>query len=312
MLKDISARLTKIVEQKRLKQKLERDLHAVDVELREKSTRLTGLSSQLDKEKVDVEKLEHTSLTALFYSVLGSREQQLDKERQELLSAQLSYQKTKHQVEFLERDQEIIVQRLEGLADVESEYETLFSEKELLLRQSNQAVADKLFGLSEQIANLNSQKKEISEAITAGNRVISSLEQVVDSLENAKSWGTWDLLGGDLIATAVKHSKIDDARDGIDEVQAKMSQLTRELADIQKSADLKIDITEFETFADFFMDGLIFDWIVQSKIVDSLDRSKNVKDSILQLVNELEALKETAQNEITELQEEHAHLIEHA
>lgn len=41
------------------------------------------------KEQTDVRQLESLSLTVLFYSLLGSKEQQLEKERQEALRAQL-------------------------------------------------------------------------------------------------------------------------------------------------------------------------------------------------------------------------------
>lgn len=45
------------------------------------------------------------------------------------------------------------------------------------------------------------------------------------------------------------------------------------------------------TCADYFFDGLIFDWIVQSKINDSLDRTINldrkVERSINLLINDL-------------------------
>ena len=310
MLKELSARLARIVEQKRLKQKLERDLYAVETELQDKSARFASLSLQLDKEKVDVEKLEHMSLTTLFYSVLGNREQQLEKERQELLSAQLAYQQTKHQVKFLEQERISLMQQLAGLADIESEYEILLSEKEHLLRQSNQIVANELIELSEQIANLNSEVKEITEAITAGNSVISGLEQIIESLESAKNWGTWDMLGGGFVATAIKHSEVDEARNGINDVQAKMSQLTRELADVRKGIELQIDFTEFESFADFFLDGLIFDWIVQSKIVDSLEQSKKAKDIVAQAVKELEGLIEIAQNKNSDLKEKRVLIIE--
>jgi hypothetical protein len=310
MLQELSTRLSKIIEQKRLKNKLEQDLRAVEIELQDQSARFASLSIKLEKEKVDVEKLERTSLTALFSAVLGSREQQLIKERQELLSAQLSYQQTKHQVEFLERERNRLLQQLDKLADVESEYEYLLSEKEHLLLQSDQAVANQLIDLSEQIGNLNSEVKEITEAITAGNGVISGLEQLIESLESAKNWGTWDILGGDFLATAIKHAKIDDARKGINDVQTKMSQLTRELADVQKSVELQIDITELESFADFFIDGLIFDWVVQSKIVDSLEQSKKAKDIIVQAVNELEGIKENTQNKNNYLHEKRAQIIE--
>lgn len=312
MLQELSTRLSKVVEQKRLKKKLEQDVYNVVTELQDKSARFVSLGIQLEKEQVDVDKLERTSLTALFYSVLGSREQQLEKERQELLSAQLQYQQAKRQVEFLQQEQHSLLQRLDQLSGIEAEYELLLSEKERHLRQSNQIVANELLSFSEQIANLNSEIKEITEAIAAGNDVIAGLEQVIQSLESAESWGTWDIFGGGLLSTAVKHSRIDDARSEISDVQTRMSQFKRELADVQKSVELQIEIGELESFADFFFDGLIIDWIVQSKIVQSLERSETAKGMIIEAVKELEDLKETTQSKIRDVEEKRARLIEHA
>jgi hypothetical protein len=310
MLQDLSARLSKTIEQKRLKEKLEQDVHAIETELRDKSARLESLGAQLDQEKVDVEKLERISLTALFYSVLGSREQQLEKERQELLSAQLLYQQTKYQVESLRQEQASLLQRLTKLTGIEPEYELLLSEKEQLLRQSNQTVAKELIALSEQIANLDTEIKEMTEAIMAGIQVVSGLDQVIKSLESAENWGAWDIMGGGLISTAIKHSRIDDARSGVNDVQVKISQFKRELADVRKNVELQIDIGELASFADFFFDGLIVDWIVQSRIVDSLEQSKKAKNIIAQVVKELERLKEITQNQNYGLKEKRALLIE--
>jgi chromosome segregation ATPase len=310
MLQELSSRLSNIIEQKKLKKKLEQDLHATKTELRDKSVRLESLTVQLDKEKVDVEKLERTSLTALFYSILGSREQQLEKERQELLSAQLLYQQTKRQVEFLEQEQNSLLQQLDKLQNVDSEYGLLLSEKERFIQQSNQTIASELLEFSEQIANLNSEVKEINEAIIAGDSAILALDQVIESLESAENWGTWDMLGGGFIITAIKHARIDDARSGIEDVQIKMSQFTRELADVQKSIELKINIGELSTFADYFFDSLIVDWIVQEKIVDSLENSKKAKKTISQVVKELTNLERIGQDKIRNSQEKRALLIE--
>jgi hypothetical protein len=90
-----------------------------------------------------------------------------------------------------------------------------------------------------------------------------------------------------------------------------MSQFKRELADVQNNIELQIDIGDLEYFADFFLDGLIVDWIVQSKIVGSLERSKGAKDIIAQAVEELENVKRVTRSEINDLQEERAQLIEH-
>ncbi|RPJ27195.1 MAG: hypothetical protein EHM33_08835 [Chloroflexi bacterium] len=311
MLQELSARLSKIIEKKRLKEKLEQDLYTVEAELRDESARLASLGAQLKKEKVDVEKLEHLSVTALFYSVLGSREQQLERERQELLSAQLLYQKAKKQVAFLEQEKNNLSGQLDKLTGVESEYELLLSEKDNFLRQTNQTVAKELIEFSEQIANLNSELSEITEAITAGRTVILGLEQVIKSLESAGNWGAWDMLGGGLISTAIKHSRIDDARSSVDDVQKNISQFKRELADVRKSVDIQIDIGELASFADFFFDGLIVDWIVQSKIEDSLTQSQKAKSMIIRAVNELESLKMITESKRADLQEKRALLIEH-
>ena len=85
MTQELNQRLTRVIEQRRLKEKLEHDLRAVEEELQSEFPKLESLSLKLEEEKVDVEKLEQTSLTGLLFSVLGTREQQLEKERQELL-----------------------------------------------------------------------------------------------------------------------------------------------------------------------------------------------------------------------------------
>ena len=39
-------------------------------------------------------------------------------------------------------------------------------------------------------------KKEISEAIAAGEQVLSSLREAQRQLDSAAGWGLWDMLGG--------------------------------------------------------------------------------------------------------------------
>jgi len=310
MKEDLSERLSQTIEQKKFKEKLERDLVSVEQELQERSAQFASISHRLEKEKVDVEKLERTSITTLFYSVVGSREQQLEKENQELLSAQLLYQQTKKQVEYLESERNALLQQLDRLAGIEAEYQSLLSEKEQFLRQLDQFVARELVEYSENIAKLNAEEIELDEAINAGIDVVSSLEQVIFSLESAENWGIWDMLGGGLLSTAIKHARIDDAQKDITNVQKRMSQFTRELADVRQQVELGIDLGAFESFADYFFDNLIVDWIVQSKITDTLERTKDAKTKITQAVGDLERLKKVTQNRNRELLEKRARIIE--
>ena len=54
-------------------------------------------------------------------------------------------------------------------------------------------------------------KKEIHEAIAAGERALNSLYAVQDKLKSARGWGMIDLFGGGLLTDMVKHSKMNDA-----------------------------------------------------------------------------------------------------
>ncbi|MEG0593354.1 MAG: hypothetical protein RR512_08555, partial [Coprobacillus sp.] len=54
-------------------------------------SRVNLLQQQLIKENKDVEKLENTSIISLFHSIVGSKEEALEKERQEAMVASVQY-----------------------------------------------------------------------------------------------------------------------------------------------------------------------------------------------------------------------------
>ena len=122
-----------------------------------------------------------------------------------------------------------------------------------------------------------SRQQEISEALMAADMASMSLQKAEELLQKASSWGIWDMLGGGMFPTWIKHSRIDDARTSLEEARRSLRSLRRELMDIDIPADFKIDIGEFLNFADYFFDGLIIDWMVQAKIREASD---NVSEAI--------------------------------
>ena len=111
----------------------------------------------------------------------------------------------------------------------------------------------------------------------AADMASMSLQKAEELLQKASSWGIWDMLGGGMFTTWIKHSRIDDARTSLEEARRSVRSLRRELMDIDIPADFKIDIGEFLNFADYFFDGLIIDWMVQAKIREASD---NVSEAI--------------------------------
>ena len=83
------------------------------------------------------------------------------------------------------------------------------------------------------VENHLQQKNELNEAIEAGEMALKGLRFAIQELRKAKNWGIYDMVGGGLLATAVKHSKIDEAKSIIQDVQVWLKKFKRELSDVQ-------------------------------------------------------------------------------
>ena len=115
-------------------------------------------------------------------------------------------------------------------------------------------------------------KREMQEAVQAGERALQSLYAARDKLGSARNWGIFDMLGGGFISDFVKHSKMNDAAALMEQAKSDIQRFQRELRDVQVSLDLRMEIGSFLSFADFFLDGLVADYMVQSKIADAREK----------------------------------------
>ncbi|HEX7394644.1 MAG TPA: hypothetical protein VF313_06915 [Anaerolineaceae bacterium] len=280
MLKDLNSRLIDILEKLRARDRLQNRLAEVERLLSQEVTRLDGLDVQFAREKRDVQRLEGLSLGSIFYTVLGDKEQRLDRERQEFLAAKLQRDQCQYAISSLELDLADLKYKLSALGNLDSAYQALLERKEKILLSSENDLFHQLLDITGLQANLQADRKELQEAVGSGQTVLTILDGVINSLNSAEGWGNWDMLGGGMLADLAKHSKIDDARDQVHQAQELLRRFQRELADIQSAESFLIDISSFDTFVDFFLDSLIVDWIVQSKIHNSLERTTQVRQRV--------------------------------
>ncbi len=75
--------------------------------------------------------------------------------------------------------------------------------------------------------------KELKEAVVAGQRALSLLEQTRDCLNSAGNWGIWDMLGGGLLSTFMKQSKMKDAESLLQEARSALKCFQKELMDVR-------------------------------------------------------------------------------
>jgi len=278
--------------------------------LADKTKKLTECGIIMEKEGKDLKKYESLSLTGLFHTILGNKEEQLEKERQEFLAAKLKYDETKTAVKDLETGISGLIKELAAYGEVDDQYNRIMRAKETYIIEHNDENSNKLMDLIEELAGIRSSIKEIKEAMSAGHLVKEKLQQMIGSLESAGNWGTWDMLGGGFLATAVKHSRIDDARSLAYDVQKLLREFRYELEDVDAYIELDVNIGSFETFADYFFDGLISDWIVQSRINDSLNNSLMMRDNIDDILSRLSRKLDEAQKKSVSMEQEKKHIIE--
>lgn len=210
--------------------------------LKEEKTKLERLKSIVEKESKDVEQLEKLSFTNLFYTMVGRKLEKMEKEQQELLQAQLKYDEAKMTINDLEKEITEIDKILLPLGQPEKEHEQLLQEKKTLILSQDSLANEQITSLLEKEAKLTSQDNEYDEAIAAGENALQALNVAISSLESASGWSTWDIFGGGMISTAIKHSHLDDAQSHIHDAQRALRHFEEELRDINAYTDFKIEV----------------------------------------------------------------------
>ena len=111
-------------------------------------------------------------------------------------------------------------------------------------------------------------EKEKREAIEAGRRALNSLQTAKENLNSAKNWGLVDMFGGGFFTTMLKHSKMDQAKQNMEQAKYDLRNFSRELNDVNMACNLNIDTGDFLSFADYFFDGFVVDCIrISSRIM---------------------------------------------
>lgn len=259
--------------------------------------RVQELETMMWYEQSHVDKLEGRSLAAFFYNVVGKMDEKLVQERKEAYAARVKYDAAARELEGVESDLNRCESELFTLQGCEARYETVLNEKAAAIKAAGGSSAEEVLKLEERLAYLESQKKELREAISAGNTALNIANQVLSSLDSAEGWGTWDLLGGGLISDIAKHSHLDNAQASIEDLQSQLRRFKTELADVTIHADMQVNVDGFLRFADHFFDGLFADWTVLDRINQSQGQVLQTKSQIGQVLSRLNSMMSDAERE---------------
>lgn len=254
-------------------------------------------------EQEDVERLEGRSLANYFYQLFGKLDERLCEERREASAAKVKVDAAERELAAVDCEIEEIQSQLQELYGCEQAYAAALEAKRNSVKSSGTPTAAQILELEEKIAFLESQKKEIREAISAGHSAMGTADSVLSELEDADGWNTWDMLGGGGIITHMaKHSHLDEAQEKVEQLQSKLRRFKTELADIDIHADMQVSIDGFLRFADYFFDGLFADWAVGDKISESQSSVQKVKGQIRSALSKLESMEKDADTQVHSLE----------
>lgn len=131
--------------------------------------------------------------------------------------------------------------------------------------------------------------RELQEAVNAGRQALCSLYSAREKLGSARNWGIFDMLGGGFLSDLAKRSKMNEAAELIEQAKKDLQVFQQELKDVKVSLDLRMEIGSFLSFADFFFDDIISDYLVQSKIKDAREQVEDAIRYIEQILNGLQS-----------------------
>lgn len=272
--------------------------------------------SRLKEEQKDVEDLDRFSILKVVRTWTGKQDVIREKEISELAAIEAKYREIEKTVIDLEKDITVKERELEK-GDWESldlEWEQIIEKKKQWLLVNNHAEATRLERLYGQKTILATSIHEIIEAITAGNEAKIALKRALESLEGAKDYSTWDtFLGGGIIATSLKHSKLDESEEAIHYAQRSLQRFHTELLDIQKVSieNLSIERDSFVTFADYVFDDIFSAWSTHSKINNSIDRMGQTLQDLSNISDQLQKQLKETQDKLSNVEIEIAQIIEY-
>ncbi|MED4354862.1 hypothetical protein P9265_21520 [Schinkia azotoformans] len=310
MIQQLNTELKVVKEKMRKKEKWEARLKNVLETIKDEEEKLQHVQHQFEKEQKDVDRLESLSVASIFYALIGQKLEKLDKENQELIAARLKLQEATKTATDLKEESKELQEKLSTVANIETEYQSLLMRKEKLIHSQDPVLGQKLDALLELETDLHSNLKEHEEAIEAGEKASSSLEKALKSLDSAKGWSTFDMFGGGMISTAIKHSHINDSRDEIHHAQRALRHFQEELKDVEKANQSNFKISGLLTFADYFFDGIIVDWFVHGHIQDSYEQTSKTLNQVATTLSQLKEKYDEIKNNLSITEQKRISLIE--
>jgi len=286
-------------------ERVEEQLELTQKELVEAEKEQKKLLRKLSKELKDIEKLDGLSTKAIFYKILGSKEKQLEKERQEYLEVSLKEEDLEKTIQLLEYEINLLSAKVKSRDKLKSKLRKLKKQREEEIITSDPVLRKKLLKLSKKLEEQFRYKTEVEEALEVGQICHNLMQQVVQLLSRVRNWGQWPSQNRNRHhSRRARRDAIDRARNLTYQVKHHLNLFKNELQDLGKELTFDIDPTKLTEFSDFFFGNLITDWIMQQQLVKALQSADQLYRHLNNCVLQLMAMRDDATKKIEKYQDD--------
>ena len=182
MYRQFEALNAQLIEARKTVQERERILSlmaAIDRQLAGRRRELSLLVTQLKYEKQDVIALEGLSLQALFYALIGCKEEQLEKETAEYINLKMAAEKCRLTIANLENQLQQFEAELVVFADCDDEYALLKQQRIQLLISLDNFDSKLLTVLTKALAAKQAQQYSYARAYRLGQETVSQIDELL-------------------------------------------------------------------------------------------------------------------------------------
>lgn len=286
ILKEIEETITQLVHLERV----ESQLQSTKAELSDASEQLSLLHDQIDHELANLEKLEGLSTRSIFYKVLGSKEEQIEKERQEYLELSLKQDGLVNSMKILDYEIKLLESKLAGQSGLKSQLEQLKIKREKEILETDPVLKAQLIDLNEKLEANIRLKKELQEAIEVGVNCVNTSSRILQELQGVTNSGSWGHPPRNRQQTRyARRDSIDRARSLSAQLRHDLHLFEKELQDVGKNVNVRWDEKNMNNFTEFFFDNLITDWILKQQLTQTIGA---VSQTLAELNEHLRTLKE--------------------
>ena len=166
------------------KRTLSVELSTLQVKRGELNVKVNELAKQKDAEQKDVDRLEKAGVTSFFYSVLGKKEEKLEKERAEAFEAMKQYEEAFLELDRVNRSIELKETELATLEGYEEKFEKLLQGKRRLLE--NTVAEIEILDAERELALQKEKYAVFTETQKLGEQILEYIGKIRETLDEAE------------------------------------------------------------------------------------------------------------------------------